>query len=58
MMILVFFMKFVSMYLISSYAKSTGKTPYWSFIAVLNIAVALFFMARWLWKTKPKEQIV
>jgi hypothetical protein len=55
LMALVFLMKFASMYLISSYAKSTGKTPYWSFVAVLNAVFSLFVMARWLWRDQPKQ---
>ena len=49
--------KAVAMYLIGCYAKSVGKSPYWSFIGLLNFGLALIIMASSLWRDpKPKHQ--
>ena len=42
--------KAVAMYLIGCYAKSVGKSPYWSFIGLTNAGIALCFMAISLWR--------
>ena len=49
--------KAVAMYLIGCYAKSVGKSPYWSFIGLLNVGLALIFMVSSLWRDpKPSHQ--
>lgn len=45
-------LKFSGMYLISCYARSVEKSPYWSFIAILNFAIALSVLILYLWKGK------
>lgn len=48
--------KFISMYLISCYAKSVGKSPYWAFIGVLNFYLALPILIFGLWRPKRQEK--
>ena len=50
---LVFVMKFIAMYLIASYAKSVGKSPYWSFVGLLNFILALVSLIG-LWKSEKQ----
>jgi hypothetical protein len=44
--------KSVAMYLIGCYAKSVGKSPYWSFVVLSNSLLALTFIATSLWQNK------
>lgn len=52
-----FGMKFIAMYCIASYAKSVGKSPYWSFVGVLNFAIA-FILLIGFWKSKAREGVL
>lgn len=56
-LILVLVMKFLSMYLIASYAKTVEKTPYWSFVAVLSFGLSLPLMAFGLWRKRVEIEI-
>lgn len=52
-----FLAKGVAIYLIASYAKSVGKSPYWGFVGVLNFTIALILMIFGLWKSaKPSDK--
>jgi hypothetical protein len=48
-------LKFSGMYLISCYARSVEKSPYWSFIALLNFMIALPVLIFSLWKGKSTQ---
>ena len=50
-----FIMKFVAMYLIACYAKSVNKSPYWSFVGVLNFLLALPLLIFGLWKSENQS---
>lgn len=46
--------KSVAMYLIACYAKSVNKSPYWCFVAILNVVLAVLVMWSGLWKSDGK----
>lgn len=49
-------MKAIAIYLIGCYAKSVGKSPYWTFVGVLNFLIVLPLLIFGLWKTpKPNS---
>ena len=52
-----FAVKTVAMYLISCYAKSVGKSPYWSFVGLLNFGLALVVMATSLWRDRKAKDL-
>ena len=52
----IFLLKGVGMYLISCYAKSVGKSRFWSFIGLLNFALALPIMAFSLWQKSDQKK--
>lgn len=47
--------KSAAMYLIGCYAKSVGKSPYWSFIGLLNFGLAIIVMAIGLWRDQASK---
>ena len=55
-----FLFKSVAIYIISCYARSVGKSPYWGFIGILNFVIVFALLITGLWKTKkaapPAEQ--
>lgn len=52
-----FLAKGIAIYLIASYAKSVGKSPYWGFVGVLNFTIALVLMISGLWRSaKPSDK--
>ena len=52
-----FGMKFISMYLISCYAKTVNKSPYWSFVGLLNFSLAIILMIFKLWRSGKKVKL-
>lgn len=55
--ILTFLFKFVAMYLIACYAKSVLKSPYWSFVGILNILIALPLLIFGLWNSGKRKKL-
>lgn len=56
-------MKSVAIYLIGCYAKSVGKSPYWTFVGVLNFLIILPLLIFGLWKAEKtnglsKEEMI
>lgn len=41
---------FTSMVLIANYARSVGRTPFWSFVAILSFPLSVGIMATTLWR--------
>lgn len=49
--------KFIPAYLIACYAKSVSKTPYWSFLILLNFWLVLPLMILTFWRPKKLTKL-